>query len=86
MRLDAYLKAAGLIRRRSLAREFCEAGAVRVNGQPAKAGKGLRVGDEVTVETWGRYLLLEVTSLPLGSSAKGEKAGYRVLEDRRKET
>ena len=85
MRLDAYLKATGLIRRRSQAREFCEAGAVRVNGHPAKAGKDLRLGDEVTIETWGRYLQVEVTSLPEGSSAKGGAASYRVLEDRRKE-
>lgn len=86
MRLDAYLKATGLIKRRSLAREFCEAGAVRVNGQPAKAGKDLRLGDQVTVETWGRHLLLEVTSLPMGESAKEGKASYRILEDQRKGT
>jgi ribosomal 50S subunit-recycling heat shock protein len=85
MRLDAYLKVAGLVKRRSLAREFCEAGAIRVNGRLAKAGKGLRLGDKVTVETWGRYLLLEVTSLPLESSPKGRKVEYRVLKERRKE-
>jgi len=39
MRLDLFLKMSRLIKRRSLAKEICDAGCVQINGRIAKAGR-----------------------------------------------
>ncbi len=49
MRLDIFLKLSRLIHRRSLAREFCDADKVLVNGTAAKASKTVAAGDEITI-------------------------------------
>ena len=41
MRLDVFLKRAGLIKQRSLAKEICDNGLVKMDGRIAKAGKGI---------------------------------------------
>ncbi|MGM9567327.1 MAG: S4 domain-containing protein, partial [Clostridia bacterium] len=38
MRLDKYLKVSRIIKRRTVAKEICEAGRIMVNGHTAKAG------------------------------------------------
>jgi ribosomal 50S subunit-recycling heat shock protein len=47
MRIDLFLKASRLCLRRSVAQELCDAGAVEVNGAPAKSSRAVRVGDEI---------------------------------------
>ena len=63
-RLDVYLKNTVLYKRRGEARSACDAGCVRVEGQPAKAGRSLRVGELVTLDTERLFLELEVLELP----------------------
>ena len=43
MGLDQYLRASRLVLRRPVAQELCEAGAVTVNGAPARASRTVRV-------------------------------------------
>jgi len=83
IRLDVFLKKTGLLKRRSLAQTFCEAGAVSVNGHPAKSGKLVRAGDRVQIDSWNRRLLLLVRALP-GGGGKREGKCYEVLEEERK--
>jgi ribosomal 50S subunit-recycling heat shock protein len=83
IRLDAFLKNSGILKRRSLAQNFCEAGAVSVNGHSAKSGKLIQPGDRILVESWNRRLLVLVQSIPKkGGGRRGES--YEVLEDERK--
>ena len=49
MRLDKFLKVSRLIKRRTVAAEACDAGRVSVNGQAAKAGKEIKVGDTIAI-------------------------------------
>lgn len=49
MRLDKWLWAARFYKTRSLAVEEITKGRVEVNGQPAKPGRELKVGDEVSL-------------------------------------
>lgn len=49
MRLDKWLWAARLYKTRSLAAEEVGNGRVLVNGQPAKAGRDIRVGDVIAL-------------------------------------
>jgi ribosome-associated heat shock protein Hsp15 len=50
MRIDKWLWVARFYKTRSLAAEAVERGRVRVNGQPVKPARELRVGDEVRLE------------------------------------
>ncbi len=76
MRLDLYLKKTCVVRQRSLAKALCDAGAVRVNGQPAKPGTNLRPGDRVEVRWARRALVLRVLELPSGNVAKRDVPRY----------
>ena len=60
MRLDLYLKLSRLVPRRTLAQQMCEAGAVRLNGSPAKSAREVRVGDEIAIRQGGRVTTVRV--------------------------
>ena len=49
LRLDVWLDVACLFRTRSEAQNACKIGRVDVNGQPAKAHREVRPGDEVVI-------------------------------------
>ena len=84
MRLDLFLKASRLIKRRSLAKEACEAGHVKIGGIRAKPGRELKVGDRVELTLPGRRLLIQIERLPSGNVSKAEAAElYKVLHEER---
>lgn len=56
MRLDKYLKNTRLIKRRPLAKRAAEEGRIKVNGQLAKAGTQVEIGDEIEI-TFGRTII-----------------------------
>lgn len=49
MRIDKYLKVSRLIKRRTVAREACKGGRVKINDQTAKAGTKVQVGDIIEI-------------------------------------
>ena len=62
VRLDKWLNVARLFKTRSKATRACHLNRVRVNGQPAKAHRDLRIGDKVEVEVgddWRRIVVVE---------------------------
>ena len=63
MRIDKWLKESRLVKRRTVANEFCDAGRVRINGRAVKAGTNVQVGDIVEIQIGGRWLRLQVLSL-----------------------
>ena len=64
MRLDQYLRASRLVLRRTAAQELCEAGAVTVNGAPARSSRTVRAGDEISLRRLGRALTVRVRTVP----------------------
>jgi ribosomal 50S subunit-recycling heat shock protein len=60
MRLDKYLKVSRIIKRRTVAKEACDAGRVSVNGRAAKAGYEVAAGDELTIRFGTSVLKLAV--------------------------
>jgi ribosomal 50S subunit-recycling heat shock protein len=64
MRLDQYLRASRLVIRRSVAQELCEAGAVTVNGMPARSSRTVRAGDEISIRRRERILTVRVRTIP----------------------
>ncbi len=83
MRLDQYLKTARIIKQRSVAKWACESGRVSISGRTAKAGTGVRVGDEISVSLRDRFLLVRITEIPSGNVSKERAATlYEVIDER----
>lgn len=81
MRLDKFLKVSRIIKRRSVAKEVCDAGRISINGRSAKAGSELKVGD-VLVVGYGRRRM-EVEVLRIVETVRAEEADqlYKVIKD-----
>jgi len=63
MRMDKWLWAARFFKTRALAARACELGRIQSNGQPAKAARGVRIGDVVRVTNAGGDFQVEVLLL-----------------------
>ncbi|MCS7081241.1 MAG: S4 domain-containing protein [Chloracidobacterium sp.] len=83
MRLDVFLKLSRLVPRRTLAQALCDAGAVLVNGLPAKSARTVRVGDEVTLHLRRRRIVVRVAHLPETKSVRTPTALYEQLSEER---
>jgi len=64
-RLDKWLWAARFFKTRSLAAEAVEGGKVRLNGNRAKPGRAVRVGDEVAIRRGPYQWVIKVRALSL---------------------
>lgn len=84
MRLDVFLKEARFIKRRTQARQACDAGHVKVHGATAKAGREVRPGDEIELTLPRRKVLLKVLRVPEGRGPRAAVGDlYMVLRDER---
>ena len=72
MRLDKFLKVSRIIKRRTAANEACDAGRVLVNGNVAKAGTRVKVGDIIEIKFGNRDVKARV--LALADTTKKEEA------------
>ncbi len=83
MRLDQYLRASRLVLRRSVAQELCEAGAVSVNKQAARASRTVRAGDEIILTRRERILTVRVTEIPSTKQVSKTEAStlYEILSE-----
>jgi ribosomal 50S subunit-recycling heat shock protein len=66
MRLDKFLQASRLIKRRTLANRLCDAGRVTLNGIRAKPAAQVDVGDLVGVNFGTRRITVKVLRIPAG--------------------
>jgi ribosome-associated heat shock protein Hsp15 len=76
VRLDKWLWAARFYKTRALAVEEIDRGRVHVNGQPAKPGRSMRLGDRVVIRQPGTVREFEVTGL---SGMRGPAPVARTL-------
>ncbi|WP_243292569.1 RNA-binding S4 domain-containing protein [Bacillus sp. FJAT-47783] len=81
MRLDKFLKVSRLIKRRTLAKEVADQGRILINGQVAKAGSNVKVGDEISIQFGQKVLTVQIESLR--ETAKKDEATelYRVVKE-----
>ncbi len=82
MRIDLFLKISRLVKRRTLARELCDAGRVLVNGHEAKPGKEVKAGDVITLRFSSRILDLNVLEIPASKKVLAASL-YSVKSDTR---
>ncbi|MFZ5436398.1 MAG: RNA-binding S4 domain-containing protein [Bacillota bacterium] len=80
MRLDKYLKVSRLVKRRTVAKEMCEAGRVTVNDRPAKPGTEIKPGDRLVIGFGTKQIRIEVVECR-DSCPSGEcESMYRHIE------
>ncbi|HHX95796.1 MAG TPA: RNA-binding S4 domain-containing protein [Clostridia bacterium] len=80
MRLDKFLKTSRLVKRRTVAKEMCDAGRVSVNYRPAKAGAEVQVGDIITINRAGRVTEVEILEIRENVPAPQASDMYRLVE------
>ena len=73
MRLDRFLKAAGIIKRRTVAKDVAVAGRIRIDGRPAKASAEVREGQQVTLNLGRKIVTYKVLRVPEGAVRKDER-------------
>jgi ribosomal 50S subunit-recycling heat shock protein len=87
VRLDVFLKRTGLIKQRSLAKDICDNGLVRMDGRAAKAGKEVGPGRLLRIDLATERLEIEVLDLPARNYKKEKgRAFYRIIEHEFKDT
>jgi len=76
-----------VVKRRSLAKEMCDRGMVRVNGRPVKASREVSPGDVIEIDTLTKFVKLKVLKLPQGKnvSKKAARELVEVIEERKKD-
>lgn len=63
MRLDKFLKVSRLIKRRTLAKQICDAGRVSVNERRAKASTDVGIGDTLAIRYGNKTMTVEVKKI-----------------------
>lgn len=81
MRIDKFLKNARIIKRRTVAKEACDGGRVKINGKTAKAGDEVVVGDIIEVQFGNRGQKLRVLDIRDNVQKKGAEALYELMAD-----
>lgn len=79
MRIDKFLKVSRLIKRRTIAKEVCDAGKVRVNGKIVKAGHEVSTGDRIDIQWASRTINIEVMEVRENVAAKDAATLYREV-------
>jgi len=79
MRIDKYLKNSRLIKRRSVAKDACDAGKISINGKVAKAGSEVAAGDLLELTFGERVIKVEVLELKEHVTKDGAKELYKQL-------
>jgi ribosomal 50S subunit-recycling heat shock protein len=81
VRLDVALKHLCLVKSRSSAKSLCDAGRVLVDGVPARAASGLRVGHLVVIHYPRRSIRIEIRAVPERQLSKARSRQCYVLLD-----
>lgn len=82
MRLDKYLKVARIIKRRTLAKEVCDQGRVKINGRTAKAGTAVAVGDQIEIDFGSRIVVFRVEKVADSVSKADAPTLYTVIDEK----
>lgn len=80
MRIDKFLKVSRILKRRTVAREACDAGKVVINGKEVKPSREVKAGDEVEIIYTGGTLKFRV--LDVKETVKKDEAHslYEIID------
>ncbi len=78
MRLDLVLKQSRIIKRRTIAKELCDAGKISVNGKVAKPSFEVKDGDILSLKLGEKLLKVKITYT---SQGKREIPSYEEIKE-----
>jgi ribosomal 50S subunit-recycling heat shock protein len=81
MRIDRFLKLARLVKRRTIAAEMVDVGAVRLNGKVVKPSADVKAGDEIQI-AFPRRLLAVVVLMADEQALKHRQTPFRITGDK----
>ncbi len=79
MRLDKYLKISRLIKRRTVAKEACDSGKITINGNVAKAGTVVKIGDTIKMTFGEKEMSVEVLEIKEHVTKESSKDLYKII-------
>ena len=77
MRIDLFLKDSRIIKRRTIAKEYCERGLVKVNDKIIKPSFDVKSGDIIKIKFGDKEFSITAKVEVVG---KKERASYELLE------
>jgi ribosomal 50S subunit-recycling heat shock protein len=80
LRVDKFLNAVNIVKRRSIADEMCKEGVVFVNGKKAKPAKVVKVGDIIEIHYLSGVKKFEVLKIPETKTIPKSKKSEYVRE------
>lgn len=81
MRIDKFLKNSRIIKRRTVAKDACDGGRVKINDKTAKAGDEVTVGDIIEVQFGNRSQKVRVVDIKDNVQKKGAEDLYEILSE-----
>jgi len=86
LRLDKFLKAAGIVRRRTVANDLATAGRIYIDERVAKPSAEIRAGCRIRIDFGRKIATYEVLDVPLREPRRDEAERYvRLLDERIRE-
>lgn len=79
MRIDKFLKVSRIIKRRTVAKDVCDGGKVKINGRVAKAGSDVAVGDQIDIQFGEKLFSARVKEIRETVPAKEADTLYEVI-------
>jgi ribosomal 50S subunit-recycling heat shock protein len=80
LRIDKFLNAVNLTKRRAVAQDMIAEGVVQINGKVVKASKNVAIGDVITLVYLEKELRYEVLALPTIKSTPKSQQNLYVKE------
>ena len=80
MRIDKFLNAVNIVKRRSIADEMCKEGVVFINGKKAKSAKDVKIGDLIEIKYLNGTKQYEVLQIPQTKTIPKSKKNEYIKE------
>lgn len=80
MRLDKFLKVSRIIIRRTVAKQACESGRVKINTKIAKPSDEVKIGDIIEVGFGNREFKAKVVDIVENAKKQDAQSMYEVIE------
>jgi ribosomal 50S subunit-recycling heat shock protein len=82
MRLDQFLQKTGIVKRRSLAKQLCDSGAVEINSRKAKPAHEVAQNDTLTIKFSKKRCTYSIQEIPSGNVRKEDRLEFvRLLSE-----
>lgn len=83
IRLDKFLKISRIIKRRTIAKDFCDSDRVWVNEREAKASCKVKLNDIVKIKLGNNLITFKVTELKMSTKKDDAKEMYEIIEEKK---